>query len=53
MHVKKHFFWHQNVFMQVFNEYILCRQNIDFFGTSCGLIPRVYTIYTRHTKLIS
>ena len=53
--VKKHFFWHQTSLCKCSMSLYCVGKVLNCFGTSCGTswIPRIYTIYTRHTKLLS
>ena len=53
---KKHFFLASNVFMQMFNESILCRQSIELFRHKLWYklnSPHMHYLDTCHTKLLS
>ena len=53
---QKTIFLASNFFMQMFNESILCRQNIELFRHKLWYklnYPHMHYIYTCHTKLLS
>ena len=52
----KSFFFASNFFMQMFNESIVCRQNIELFRHKLWYklnSPHMHYLYTCHTKLLS
>ena len=52
---QKTFFWHQTSLCKCSMSPYCVGKVLNCFGTSCGTswIPRICTIYTRHTKLLS
>ena len=54
--LSKNFFLASNFFMHIFNESILCRQNIELFWHKLWYklnSPHMHYLYTCHTKLLS